>query len=217
MPELQPVPVELGSKKKRRQTSDGRMLRAATALIASRGVAGASMAQIGLDAGYSRGLPMQRFGSKRALLMAVLDAIEARFLRHVERRVGDKVGREAVAERIRLQLEAVRDMPESAIALYHLIIESTGSMPELQERVTRLQNAYHDNLRGYLIQAHDMGELGSDIDVDYAVRIISGTISGMSMQAIVDGTTDRLGEDGAYLAALLLDRLGRRSSAKPER
>ncbi|MGI3165717.1 TetR/AcrR family transcriptional regulator [Pseudooceanicola sp. 200-1SW] len=200
-------PVELGPKKERRAASDRRMLRAATALIAARGVAGANLAQIGLDAGYSRGLPVQRFGSKLALLLAVLDAIEARFLRHVARRVGDRQGRAAIVERIRLQLEAVRDMPESAIALYHLIIESTGAMPDLAPRVAQLQAAYHDNLRVYLQEAREFGELRADLDIDAAARILSGTIGGMSIQAIVDGRTDRLGAEAEALSLLLTDRL----------
>ncbi|MEC7764883.1 MAG: TetR family transcriptional regulator C-terminal domain-containing protein [Pseudomonadota bacterium] len=201
--------VELGPKKERRETSDRRMLRAAMALIRQKGIAGANLAQIGINAGYSRGLPVQRFGTKLALLIAVLDAIEDRFMRHVEKRVGDRRGCAALAERIRLQLEAVRDMPDSAVALYHLIVESTGATPELRPRVVALQAAYHENLRGYLSQAETMGELRPDVDIDRSARMISGTISGMSIQAIVDGRTERLGDDAATLAEMFLDRIAR--------
>lgn len=204
-----PASVELGPKKERREASDRRMLRAAMALIRQKGIAGANLAQIGIDAGYSRGLPVQRFGTKLALLIAVLDAIEDRFMRHVEKRVGTRRGCAALAERIRLQLEAVRDMPDSAVALYHLIIDSTGATPELRPRVVALQAAYHENLRGYLSQAHEMGELLPDVDIDRSARMISGTISGMSIQAIVDGRTERLGDDAAALAKMLLDRVAR--------
>ncbi|MZR11481.1 TetR/AcrR family transcriptional regulator [Maritimibacter sp. DP07] len=196
--------AELGSKKDRREASDRRMLRAATALISKGGIAGAKLAQIGIDAGYSPNLPVQRFGTKLALLIAVLDGIEDRFLRHVENRVGEKRGVAALAERIRLQLEAVRDMPESAIALYHLIIESTGSMPDLKPRVAGLQKAYHDNLHTYLEQAQAAGELAPDADINRAARLISGAISGMSIQAIVDERTKELGDDAEALAAQLL-------------
>jgi AcrR family transcriptional regulator len=180
------------------------MLRAATALISKGGIAGAKLAQIGIDAGYSPNLPVQRFGTKLALLIAVLDGIEDRFLRHVENRVGEKRGVAALAERIRLQLEAVRDMPESAIALYHLIIESTGSMPDLKPRVAGLQKAYHDNLNTYLEQAQAAGELAPGADINRAARLISGAISGMSIQAIVDERTKELGDDAEALAAQLL-------------
>ena len=205
----QTAAIQLGPKKERRAESDRRMLRAATTLIGQKGIAGANLAQIGLDAGYSRGLPVQRFGTKLALLEAVLDAIQDRFLRHVAKRVGDKKGCAAVVERIRLQLEAVRDMPDSAVALYHLIVESTGSLPELKPRVATLQRAYHDNLRGYMIEARALGELRDGVDIDQSVRAISGTISGMSIQAIVEGRTDRLADDAAFIAELWIARVAR--------
>jgi AcrR family transcriptional regulator len=122
----------LGSKQRRRKESDRLMLRAAVTLIGRHGTMGASVAQIGEDAGYSRGLPVQRFGTKLNLLETVIDTIQDRFMRQVERRIAGRKGCEALAERIRFQMEAVRDMPDSAIALYHLIVDSTGTVPELK-------------------------------------------------------------------------------------
>ncbi|WP_238364200.1 TetR/AcrR family transcriptional regulator [Mesobacterium pallidum] len=203
-PDASPV---LGPKHQRRAESDRKMLRAAIALIGRKGTAGANLAQIGLDAGYSRGLPVQRFGTKLALLEAVLDAIEERFLRQVAERVGDRRGCAALAERIRFQMEAVRDMPDSAVALYQLIVDSSGSVPELKPRVQALQRAYRDNLRGYMQEAQSMGELREGVDIDQSVRAVSGTISGICIQAIVDGTTDRLGRDADYIADMFLARV----------
>jgi len=201
--------VQLGPKRKRRERSDRRMLRAAISLIGRKGTSGANLAQIGIDAGYSRGLPVQRFGTKLNLLIAVLDAIEERFIRHVETRVGDKRGCEALVERIKLQLEAVRDTPESAVALYQLIVDSTGSIPELRPRIAELHRAYRDNLRTYMLQAREMGELRADVDIEQSIRAISGTISGMGIQAIVDGTTDGLAGDAAFIADLFVSRVAR--------
>ena len=211
--------VQLGPKQRRREISDRKMLRAATSLIGRKGTAGANLAQIGIDAGYSRGLPVQRFGTKLNLLEAVLDAIQDRFMRHVEKRVGDRRGCDALVERIRFQLEAVRDMPESAVALYQLIVDSTGSIPELKPRIAELHRAYRENLRHYMLQAEEMGELRADVDIEQSVRAISGTISGMSIQAIVDGTTDRLGEDAGFIADLFVSRVARadrKTSAEPD-
>lgn len=199
--------VQLGSKQRRREISDRKMLRAATSLIGRKGIPGANLAQIGIDAGYSAGLPVQRFGTKLNLLESVLDAIQDRFLRHVENRIGEKTGCEALAERIKLQLEAVRDMPESAVALYQLIVDSTGAVPELKPRVAQLHEAYRNNLHSYIVQAKENGELKSGIDIDQAVRAISGTISGMSIQAIADGQTTRLVEDAEFITDIFIAKL----------
>ena len=93
------------------RNSDRRMLQAAVALIGRHGTVGASLADIGVEAGYSRGLPVQRFGTKLNLLETVIDTIQDRFMRQVGRRIGGRTGCEALAERIRIQMEAVRDMP----------------------------------------------------------------------------------------------------------
>lgn len=202
----------IGSKERRRRESDRRMLRAAVSLIGRHGTTGASLADIGVEAGYSRGLPVQRFGTKLHLLETVIDTIQDRFMRQVERRIGGRTGCEALAERIRIQMEAVRDMPDSAIALYHLIVDSTGTVPELKPRIAELHALYRDSLRAYLLQARKLGELRKDADIDQNVRAISGAISGICIQALVTGDTGKLGEDAEFVADLFIDRLTERSS-----
>ena len=68
-----------GSRAKPRRTqaersaeSDRRMLRAALKLIGERGYRGTSLAAIGEEAGYSRGLVNERFGSKSGLLWVLV-------------------------------------------------------------------------------------------------------------------------------------------------
>jgi AcrR family transcriptional regulator len=54
--------------------------RVAVALIGRHGTAGASLADIGVEAGYSSGLPVQCFGTKLSLLETVTDTIQGRFM-----------------------------------------------------------------------------------------------------------------------------------------
>lgn len=207
----------IGSKERRRRESDRRMLRAAVALIGRHGTTGASLADIGIEAGYSRGLPVQRFGTKLSLLETVIDTIQDRFMRQVDRRIGGRTGCEALAERIRIQMEAVRDMPDSAIALYHLIVDSTGTVPELKPRIAELHSLYRESLRAYLLEARKVGELRKDVDIDQHVRAISGAISGICIQALVTGDTGKLGEDAEFIADLFIDRMTRPAEPKPGR
>jgi AcrR family transcriptional regulator len=199
----------LGSKQRRREESDRRMLRAAAALIGRQGVSGTSLGQIGVKAGYSRGLPTQRFGTKLALLEAVIEAMEERFLRVVERRTRGLKGCEALDERVRLQILSVHEMPDTVTALYHMIVDSFGAEPELRPRIAALHRAYHENLRGFLRQAEAMGELREGVDIERAARTVSGTISGVCIQALVDGDTARLVGDADYVAEAFLSRVAR--------
>ncbi len=203
-----------GSKERRRAESDHRMLRAAAALIGRHGTTGTSLGQIGVEAGYSRGLPTQRFGTKLALLEAVLDAMEDRFMRVVQRNTSGMQGCEALAERIRLQIVSVHEMPDFANALYHMIVDSTGAAPELQPRIAQLHRAYHDNLRGFLQQARELGELRDDVDLDQAARVISGAISGVCIQALVDRNTARLADDALLVIEVFLSRFAKAGIAQ---
>ncbi len=202
-------PEELGSKQRRREESDRRMLRAAAALIGRQGVSGTTLGQIGVEAGYSRGLPTQRFGTKQALLEAVIEAMEERFLRVVERRTRGLKGCEALDERVRFQILSVHEMPDSVTALYHMIIDSFGAEPELRPRIAALHGAYHENLRGFLREAEAMGELRAGVDIERAARTVSGTISGVCIQALVDGDTARLVGDADYVAEAFLSLVAR--------
>ncbi len=63
----------------RREESERRMLDAALAMVAQRGTVRMTLAQVGQAAGYSRGLPAHRFGSKAGLVHALAGYIGERF------------------------------------------------------------------------------------------------------------------------------------------
>ena len=200
-------PAVLGSKRQRRAKSDRRMLRAAIALISRHGSSGASLAQIGLNAGYSRGLPAQRFGVKLKLLEAVVDVTEEFFDTLVSERTAGLKGCEALAVRIRTQLEAVRDWPEAAGAVYHLMVDAIGSEPELKPRIARLHEGYRSTVRKHVLEAQAMGELREDVDIEQSVRAIQSVISGMCLQALIDGDLARLSSDADVAADILIGRI----------
>lgn len=214
-PQAEPAPasepVILGPKEERRETSDRRMLRAAIALIAQHGSVGASLAQIGLDAGYSRGLPAQRFGTKLKLLETVADVTAEHFDRLVAEATAGKRGCEALAARIRAQMEAVRRSPEAATAVYHLMVDAIGSVPELKPRIAMLHEGYRRSIRKHVLEARQMGELREGVDVEETVRAIQGVISGLCLQALIAGDADRLSRDAEVAAGLLIEGIRKTS------
>jgi len=169
----------------RRAESDARMIRAALSLIAAHGAAGCSLARVGIDAGYSRGLPVARFGTKLGLLEAVIDASEAWFQRRLERKLGDRTGLEALFIRIAAHVEGARDSSPAAIAVYQLYVESMSATSELKPRMSALSERYRQGFRTHLQEARDAGELGDDIDIDRFATIILGAVRGVIIQALV--------------------------------
>ncbi|MFC3226258.1 TetR/AcrR family transcriptional regulator [Marinibaculum pumilum] len=188
----------------RRAESDRRMMRAAISLIAANGSKGVSMAQIGMAAGFSRGLPAERFGTKLALLEAVVDVIEAWFTRRVPGILAGRTGLAALEARILGHMESVRDSSEAAIALYHLMVEAMATEPELQARITRLNAGYRAGMLLHLQEARAAGELRPGVDMEaHAMAIVSG-MHGTAIQAVIDGETAALGPRARYLAEVLI-------------
>ncbi|SDX28296.1 transcriptional regulator, TetR family [Albimonas donghaensis] len=179
----------------RRRESDRRMLRAAITLIARHGAKGASLAQIGLAAGYSRGLPAERFGAKLALLGAVMDASLAWFDRYLESRLAGKSGLAALRARVLAHGEGVRDSSEAAICLYQLMVDASGPEPELAPRVTQLHATYREGFLRHLREAEAAGELRDGVDLERTAGVLLSIIHGLCLQHLGAGDTARLPED----------------------
>ena len=177
----------------RRAESDGRMIRAAFELIAEYGSAGCSLARVGVEAGYGRGLPVARFGTKLGLLEAVIDTSESWFQRRLARDIRGKSGLEALFIRIAAHVAGARDSSPAAIAVYQLYVESMGAASELKPRMSAMSENYRQGFRTHLQEARDAGELSSEIDIDRFATIILGAVRGIIIQALVSDRSTNLG------------------------
>lgn len=74
-----PVAAERRSQTARREEAERRLLEAALDIVARRGSVRMTLAEVGEAAGYSRGLPAHRFGSKAGLVHALAGYIGERF------------------------------------------------------------------------------------------------------------------------------------------
>lgn len=190
-----PDPPARRAQAERRAESDRKMLRAAIGQIARHGVKGASLAQIGLAAGYSRGLPAERFGTKIALLGAVMDASLAWFDRYLESRLAGRSGLAALRARVLAHGEGVRDSSEAAICLYQLMVDASGPEPDLAPRVTALHATYRAGFLRHLHEAEAAGELRAGVDPERTARTLLAIIHGLCLQALGSGETARLPAD----------------------
>lgn len=163
------------------------MIAAALRLIARGGAGGCSLAQVGTDAGYSRGLPVARFGTKLALLEAVVDTCDEWFQRRLARDLGDRKGLEALFIRMAAHLAGARDSAPATTAVYQLYVEGMGEASELKPRMRALGAGYREGFRKHLLEAREMGELRDGVDIDRFSMMILGAVRGIIVQALVDG------------------------------
>lgn len=189
----------------RRKESDRRMLRAAARLFAERGVSGTSLADVGVAAGYSRGLPVERFGNKLGLIAALLDAMDAWFQTHIAQVLDGARGMRAVKMRMEAHLASVERDATSTAALYSIYIESLFAMPELQPQVAIVTGRWCEGLAGNLREARRAGEIGRRVDCLGEARFLLAAMRGLVIQYLLD----RSEVDFARSKTILLSHLER--------
>jgi AcrR family transcriptional regulator len=198
----------------RREQSDRRILRAATKLIARNGSARTSMAEIGLAAGYSRGLPSERFGTKDALLTSVVALIEEAFQTRLASELGHKTGLAAVEARIGAHLDGAAKGADGVRALYLLYMESLTVAPELHEQIAQIGHANRDGFADHLREAARLGEIAGGIDPKAHATVILGAIRGIIIQWVIDPKAVDLMDAKATLVAMVRRSIGRARSAR---
>ena len=170
----------------RRAESDRRILSSARRLIARKGSAGTTLAEIGLEAGYSRGLPSERYGSKQALLLELVARTEEAFQAQLATDLGDKTGLAAVEARIDAHLTGALRGAEGVRTLYLLTMESLTVAPELHARVADLARGYRDSFAQHLNEARTAGEVDATLDVQTCATLILAALRGLISQWLIE-------------------------------
>ena len=170
-------------------------------LIARKGSAGTTLAEIGVAAGYSRGLPSERFGTKHALLDALIDRTEVAFQAQLAIDVGSKSGLAAVEARMEAHLNGAVRSPDGVRALYLIYMESLTVAPELHARIVAQGDAYREGFVRHLREARRAGEVRADTDLQLHATIILGALRGLLTQWLIDpAAIDVAASKGALIA-----------------
>jgi AcrR family transcriptional regulator len=174
----------------RRRKSETRILNAALRVIAKRGVARMTLAEVGERAGYSRGLPAHLFGTKSNLLCRCAELIIGEAWKPRLPEIGPEGGIHALVTAIRDWLHLVETRIEYARA-YYLIVQETycsdsdEAWPELRAVVTELVTGAQGRFADYLQYAKDHGEIRADIDPQDMAWLIHATLRGFGLQWLV--------------------------------
>ena len=151
-----------------------------------------SLADVGLAAGYSRGLPGERFGSKLGFLEAVVSFLQKWLDERISTALANKSGLEAVLARIECHVEAAEENPQFHRALYHLVIESTWTEPDLHASISKLERSHRQGFIKLLKEGQERGEIKATLDLSQQAIIIVGTMRGVIIQALVGATPGML-------------------------
>lgn len=166
------------TQEERTDLSDRRMMECAVRLIVERGISGTKLTDVGLRAGYSRGLAAMRFGTKAGLLSRVARHVTSAWVTRVRQAVGQKTGLVAVWAAIDAQERAIVEAPEEMRALYAIFFHSSDPSAEYRLDVARAVTAQRRDLASWFREARDAGEIPSDT-ANEPTRVAGQVLSSM--------------------------------------
>jgi AcrR family transcriptional regulator len=191
----------------RRARSDQRMLDAALKLIARQGSSRTTLAEIGEASGYTYGLVTNRFGSKVNLIRAVTRYVQSRFASRTFTEVESLSGLGALKALVQTYLAKVDSAGRRA--LYVLIGEALGPVPEIRPDMAQADESFRRNLQKQIERGIASGEIRSDVDAGGQAALMVATLRGISLQRLINPSAFDLDQVSRELQANIEKILGR--------
>jgi AcrR family transcriptional regulator len=135
----------------RTEISDTKMLNAAVELIVEHGPAGTSLKEVGLKAGYSRGLAGERFGSKDRMFAFVLRQVGDEWLGHLKKATRGITGIEAIHHALDEHYRFCVEAPDHVRTFYTLWFESVNAGSELKQIIGNIHNRRHQDVVHWIV------------------------------------------------------------------
>ena len=177
-----PSPTRGLTQPERVELSTRRLVSAAAELIVEKGWEASTAAEIGRRAGYSRAMVHARFGTKDAILHALLDE-------YVKRLNPDPdPGTNGLAQ-VLAHFDRIEDLhtqdPDLLRAMFVATFEAAKTTSPLRENVRTQLEGGAAKVQVGLRNGMQDGSIRSDIDIEPAVHDITAAVFGMAFQWVV--------------------------------
>ncbi len=184
------APARRMTQAERRDRSERELIAAAIKLVAEQGVSAATFDSIGREAGFSRGLVTQRFGSKEGLirtLIAHLHDWQAEFLEAGE--VEGMDGLNALIALIHLHTDHLRESPEGD-AYFMLLSAAVADRLETRAAFAESHEMERALIRAIISRGQASGHIRPDVDADAEALMAGCSLLGIRMQFMIDPAFD---------------------------
>jgi len=196
--------AERRTQAERTAESRRRLIEATIRLLPKRGYARTSLAEIGREAGVSRGLVTHHFGSKEACMIAVAEHIG----NSVEERINqaDLHGLDALDRTIDVYFDGSRSEGSIALALFIILMESVTSAPALRPAVAKYNARIREFLSGLLASATEPdGSRLARRDADALAVLVEALLRGVALQWLADPQGIELDQVAAQAKSMVRD------------
>ena len=173
--------MERRTQQERRETTERALLTATADLVVESGLRSVTLAEVGRRAGYSRGIVTHHYGSKQALVEALVKASQAGFVPGV-----DEVapGLERVLVLVEGYLGAVGGIGSLSRAFLVLRAESVAD-PDLGPVFRERDALFRADIVGDLEAGRDAGDVRADVDPAVVAAIVVAELRGLALQYLV--------------------------------
>ena len=182
------------------------MADAAVALICERGAAGTTLSDVGVRAGYSRGLASYRFGSKAGLWTFLVRTIGDEWLDALGEAVAGTCGLETIHAAVDAHCRFLLDSSERIRAFYMLWFDSVGPDPELRTVIAGAHRRRQTDVEGWIRAGVEAGMIPAMVDVTSVAEQFCAAIIGIVYSWLV---TPLAHADVRHLHAGLKDQMTR--------
>jgi AcrR family transcriptional regulator len=183
----------------RRAETERRLLDAAMRLVGAGGVRAVTLASVGAEAGYSRGIVSHHFGSRQALMDAVARDVQRRFAPHHL----SGTGLERVLGLVDVYLAdlAARDLDARVfLVLWTEAIASDEELrPVFAERDAAFRQGWEDAIRAGVAD----GSIGDGVDPEAAAVALAALTRGVGLQRLLAPEAVDLGAVRAEVGRML--------------
>lgn len=187
----------------RRAEAEARLLSTARRLIARRGWEGTTLADVGEEAGYSRGLAAHYFGSKAGLLRAITEQINNSMMQEVLDAPAAKAGLGAILAFVGVYLGRKDPTWTNTRSLLNLM---THALLEGSEHADLMVNFnmsmfkyVEDNIRAGIAK----GEIDAGVSPSIGAEFVIGTLRGTMLQRLVKGGDIQAGTLSKHIQSLI--------------
>lgn len=176
----------------RRQRSEQELLEATLRVVSEQGVSAATFDAIGKEAGYSRGLVTQRFGSKDGLIRALIAYLHAWQDEALDRdHVADMDGLSALCALVRLHGQNLDGQEyEEARAYFMLLAASIADLLDTRGAFAESHEIERVLIRKIIERGQVDGSIRPDADADATALMTGCALMGMRMQSLIDPVTE---------------------------
>jgi AcrR family transcriptional regulator len=180
---LSSTPPPRRTQVERRSESERALLDAAVRLFARKGIHETSLADIGAEAGYSRGLANHRFGSRAVLVERLAARTQRSFVAGLSEPEADADAIVAIAD---AYIDRVSSGGEEGRAFFVMWGASFAEESSLREVFVADDGRFRDGIEALVRAGQERGKIGADADPIGFATVFVALLRGIGAQVLVD-------------------------------